>query len=187
MESVQFCDYSNDPVSEGFNHFWWGFGDGTQPVDTSDGCVYHQYTADGDYTVLHTVTTYDGRTASVNQTVQVRSHDVGIIKFTVPQTARAGQTRAITVGVKNTRYSETVIVDLYKSTPNGYAWVGSFQKEVPAKGGNRTTDFVFNYTFTAEDALMGKVTFRAIAGLLGSRDAFPGDNEAISLPVKVSK
>ena len=30
-------------------------------------------------------------------------------------------------------------------------------------GANRTTSFVFNYTFTAEDKTLGKVTFQAVA------------------------
>jgi hypothetical protein len=65
--------------------------------------------------------------------------------------------------------------------------VGSLEKDVPARGGNRTTDFILNYTFTAEDALMGKVTFKAIATLVNVRDAYYADNEAISLPVKIGR
>jgi hypothetical protein len=91
------------------------------------------------------------------------------------------------VGVKNVRYLERVRIDLYKSTPSGYIWVGSLEKDVPVRGGNRTTDFVLNYTFTAEDALMSKVTFKAVATLINGRDAYYAGNEAISLPVKIGR
>jgi hypothetical protein len=183
QDTVEFYDNSYDPANAGIASFTWNFGDGV----TAEGYyAVHSYAKDGDYTVLHEVTTNDGRTASVSQVVAVKTHDIGIVKFTVPQSAKAGQTRAITVGIKNTRYPERVIVTLYKSTPGGYIYAGSLEKDVPVRSGNRTTDFSLNYTFTNEDERMGKVTFRATAELLGSRDAFPADNEAISLPVKVT-
>jgi hypothetical protein len=54
------------------------------------------------------------------------------------------------------------------------------------RGANRTTPFSFNYTFTSDDAAIGKVTFKAIANLVSARDALPADNEAIASPTKVS-
>jgi hypothetical protein len=183
-ETVYFYDGSYDPANMGISSSTWDFGDG---VTAEGSYVTHNYIADGDYTVEHVVTTYDGRAASISQTVSVRTVDVGIIKFTVPQTARAGQTRSVTVGVKNVSYPEWVIVELSKSIPGGYTSVGYLEKEVPVRGGNRTTDFTFTYTFTDEDVRMGKVTFMAQASIQGRADAFPGDNVAISLPVKVSR
>jgi hypothetical protein len=53
--------------------------------------------------------------------------------------------------------------------------------------GNRTTDFTFSYTFTAGDTSIGKVTFKAVAVLVGARDGLPADNEAIAPPTKVSR
>jgi hypothetical protein len=138
-----------------------------------------------DYEVTLTVTTPDGRTASNSQSIQVRTHDVAISKFLVPQPANAGQTRQITVGVMNRPYDENVRVDLYKSVPGGYVWVGALNQFV-AKRANRATDFKFSYTFTSDDASLGKVTFKAVAQIMGPRDALPADNEAVALPTKVN-
>jgi hypothetical protein len=51
---------------------------------------------------------------------------------------------------------------------------------------SRTTSFDFSYTFTADDAVAGKVTFKVVATIVGARDAAPADNEAIALPTKVN-
>src|SRR5262249_7869753 len=147
----------------------------------------HKYAADGDYTVALTSTTLDGRSATVKQVIHVRTHDVSIAKLTVPQSASSGQTRQISVGVTNARYADTVTVDLYKSNLVGFESVGSRTLSVPVRGGNRTTPFDFSYTFTADDAAIGSVTFRAVATIQFARDAFPGDNQVIALPTKVSK
>jgi PKD repeat protein len=184
FDNIVFWDNSTDPAYIGFEAFLWDFGGGVTATGSS---VQHQYTADGDYSVWHKVQTTDGRTAETTQVVQVRTHDVAITKFSPPQSARAGQTKAITVGLRNTRYPETVVVELYKSTPNGFVYVGSLEKAVLVRPSNRTTDFVFNYTFTVEDGLQGKVTFKAIAYIQGYRDALPADNEAIALPTSVRR
>jgi hypothetical protein len=81
-----------------------------------------------------------------------------------------------------------VTVILWKLTPAGTVQVGVSTNAVPVRSGNRTTDFVFSYTFTTDDAKAGKVTFRAEAILVGgARDAVWGDNLAHSLPTKVNK
>ncbi|HEU0295881.1 MAG TPA: choice-of-anchor Q domain-containing protein [Anaerolineales bacterium] len=179
-DTVQFCSSSYDPGNVGIQSFTWNFGDG---ATATEGCATHRYTADGNYTVQHTVTTIDGRAAAANpQVVQVRTHDVAITKITAPQSASSGQTRAITISVRNKNYPETITIDLYKSTPSGYVWVGSLTLQVPVSSGNKTTTFSINYTFTAQDAQVGKVTFRAVATIVGARDTFPSDNEAISSP-----
>jgi hypothetical protein len=185
LDSVQFCDSSSDPGNESFTHFWWNFGDGVL-LEATGGCVTHQFNTDGDFTVWHKAQTYDGRTAEVTKVVSVRTHDVAITKFSVPQSAKVGQTKTITVGIRNNRYPETVTVELYKSTPNGYAWVGYLTMYVPVRPSNRTTDFIFSYTFTNEDAQLGKMNFGAFARLDSARDVYPTDNEGISLPVKLS-
>ena len=182
FDIVQFLDFSFDPGEAGFVSQQWTFGDGT----TGSGCCpTHRYAADGSYTVQLTVTTVDGRTAATSQTVPVRTHDVAITKLSVPKSASAGQTRAISVGVRNTRYPETVEIQLLKSVPGGFQLVGTSIQAVPVRSGNRTTDFTFNYTFTADDAGIGKVTFKAFALLVGARDALGADNEAIAPPTKV--
>lgn len=179
-DTVQFCSSSYDPGNVGIQSFTWNFGDG---ATATEGCATHRYTADGDYTVQHTVTTFDGRTAAATpQVVQVRTHDVSITSLTAPRSANAGQTKTITVSVRNTRYPETVTVNLYKSTPAGDEWISSLTLPVPVLSGNRTKLFTFDYTFTSQDAQIGKVSFRAEAFIEGANDAFPQDNTAISAP-----
>lgn len=179
FDTVQFCDNSYDPAGFGFNSYSWSFGDG---ATSTANCAPHQYTRDGDYTVQHSITTLDGRSGSVSQVVQVRTHDVAITKMTAPQSANSGQTRAITVALNNKSYAETVVVELFKSVPGGFQSIGSYSQYVPARTANRTVTFTFNYTFTGNDASIGKVTFKAVATVLNARDAFPADNEAISSP-----
>jgi hypothetical protein len=184
FDVVQFFDNSFDPGQAGFQSFEWTFGDG---ASGSGAFPTHQYVADGDYSVQLTVTTSDGRTADTAQTVQVRTHDVAITKFSAPKSASAGQTRAITVGINSKRYPETVEVQLFKSVPGGFQFVGVLTQSVPVRPSNRTTVFNFSYTFTGADAQVGKVTFKAVANVVGARDALPADNEAIATPTKVSR
>jgi len=183
FDAVQFFDFSFDPAGLGFQSQQWQFGDGA----TGTGCCpTHQYAADGDYTVHLTVMTVDGRTGSTSQTTSVRTHDVAITKLAAPAAASAGQTRAIVVGIKNKRYPETVEVQLFKGVPGGFQFVGAVTQSVPLSSGNSITGFDFSYTFTTADASIGKVTFKAVANLVGARDALPADNEAIAPPTKVS-
>ncbi len=184
FDNIQFYDNSWDPAELGIQSQAWAFGDGT----TAEGCCpTHRYANDGDYTVTLAVTTPDGRTASTSQTVHVKTHDVAITKFSAPQSASAGQTRQIVVGLNSKRYVEDVEVTLYKSVPNGYQYVGTLKQTVPVRPSNRTTDFSFSYTFTKDDATIGKVTFKAVATILNARDALPADNESVASPTKVGK
>lgn len=184
-DTLGFYDNSYDPGGNGLSKHAWDFGDGTTLTDPGS-YFNHQFAADGNYKVTLTVTTTDGRTASTSQTIQVRTHDVAIAKLTVPQSASVGQTRSITVGITDRRYPETVRVELLKSVPGGFTTVGSLTLSVPVKGGNRTTDFKFSYTFTSDDAAAGKVTFQAVATVLNARDALPADNAVTALPTKVN-
>jgi hypothetical protein len=164
----------------------WDFGDGT----FYDQCyVEHakRFSADGDFTVRVQVTNDFGETSSTSRVVSVRTHDVSITKLTVPKSAKANQTRELVVSVSNSRYPENVQVEFYKVTPDGLVWIGTLIQLVPVHPSNRTTPFSFNYTFTMEDARVGKVTFRAMAFTLDARDAWPADNEVISLPIRVSR
>ena len=183
FDNVQFFSSSFDPGEVGIESMAWTFGDG----GTATGCCpTHRYAADRNYTVGLTVTTFDGRTASTETVVQVRTHDVAITKLQVPQSGNVGQTRQVIVGLSNKRYGETVQVQLFKSGPGGFEFVGILVQSVPVRAGGRTTDFKFSYTFTSADAALGKVTFKAIASLVSARDAVPADNEAIALPTKVN-
>jgi PKD domain-containing protein len=186
FDVIQFQNQSYDPGQVGIASHTWNFGDGS--ADTSC-CPTHHYTTDGNKTVSLAVTTYDGRSASASRVVAVQTHDVGITNFKTPQAVAKGQTRQVVVGIKNTRYPERVRVELLKSTTGGfgsYQQIGYSEQVVPVRT-NRTTDFSFSYTFTSEDALIGKVTFKAVANMSLARDAFPADNEAVSSPVKVNK
>jgi PKD repeat protein len=183
FDTVQFYDQSFDPAQAGFSD-GWDFGDGSTATGSSPT---HRYTKDGSYSAKLTITTTDGRTASTSQAIAVATHDVAITKFSVPQAASSGQTRQITVGISDNRYPETVQVQLFKSTPGGPQIVGTLTQTVPVNSANRTTPFSFNYTFTGDDATVGKVTFSAIATIIGARDALPGDNNAIASPTTVQR
>jgi hypothetical protein len=132
------------------------------------------------------------RTASSGQAQYVQycqyfNHDVGIKKFSVPQSASAGQTRSISVGIGNTKCPDTVQVTLSKGLAGGGSqFIGSLTQFVPVRGGNRTTDFDFSYTFTSGDAALKKVTFLAAATIIGAVDAYPADNNATAT-TKVGK
>jgi PKD repeat protein len=185
FDNIWFYNYSYDPAGVGFESVLWDFGDG---ITSTEWSASHRYEVDEDYTVDLTVTTYDGRTDLTTDYLQVRTHDVAITKFSVPNAAKAGQTRSIAVGLSNSRYPEQVEVQLYRSEPgsyNSFERVGSLTQQVPVRQANRTTDFKFSYTFTSDEAQIGKVTFKAVARLLEANDALSADNEAISQPVKV--
>jgi PKD repeat protein len=183
FDRISFTDASSDPAGVGIESQRWDFGDGS----TGDGCCpFHRYPIDGEYSVELEVTTPDGRTASSSRVVSIETHDVAITRIDAPRRARAGQTRQITVVVKNTRYDETVQVRLERSVPGvGFDLVGVAELPVPARTRGRGTTFTFIYGFRPEDAELGKVTFRATAAIVGARDALAGDNDAIAPPTRV--
>jgi PKD repeat protein len=183
FDEVQFTNLSEDPGGKPVT-LGWEFGDGTTAGDTC--CPTHRYSADGDYTAQVTITTSDGRTATASHVVQVRTHDVAIVELDVPKKARVGTTIAINARVRNTRYPETVQVDLSKSGPGGFQQIDSLIQPVPVRPRNRTALFAFTYTITEADQSIGKVSFKAMATIIDHRDALPGDNEMISPPVKIS-
>ncbi|WP_177320919.1 PKD domain-containing protein [Lentzea waywayandensis] len=162
----------------------WDFGDGTT-TPAKKGSVRHQYRTDGTYQVTMRASTDDGRTATKTAPVTIETHDVGITKFVVPASARAGQSKPITVHVANTRYAERATVTLYKSDGGSWTEVGRSELEVPAHP-TRKVQFPFAYTFTPQDAVVGKVSFRAVVSLdYPVRDARAVDNEVISIAATV--
>jgi hypothetical protein len=180
-DTVSFYSNIYDPVYAPITSVQWQFGDGT----TGTGSYpQHRYSVDGDYTVRMDVATADGRTGSATRVVQVRTHDVSIDRFLVPESATAGQTRSLSVYVKNIRYDENVTVTLYRGGVSGFTQVGSLTQYVAARP-NRTTLFTFNYTFTPDDAALGQVTFKAEATLVNANDALPSNNTVISTPTTV--
>ncbi len=184
-DDVHFVDWSTDPAFMGFGPAQWDFGDGTT---TSGCCTSHRYAADGDYTVTMIATTLDGRTATTSRVVSVRTRDVSIERIQAPGTARVGQAKDVRVNVRGGRQPETVQVELFKSVAGGFEQlVGTQTLSVPVAHGGRTTRFDFRYTFTAQDGAAGKVTFRAVATIVGGRDALPADNQAIAPPTAVKR
>ncbi|HEX8156021.1 MAG TPA: PKD domain-containing protein [Solirubrobacteraceae bacterium] len=182
VDTVQFIDTSYDPA--GIGSRTWTLKDG---ITTSECCPTRRYSADGDYTAHLAVTTTDGRTASISQVVPVRTHDVAITQLTVPKSARVGRTKQITVAVNNSRYPETVRVSMLRSVPGAdFEEIGQVTQGVPARATRRTTTFSISYTFSADDATLGKVTFKVIATTLTARDAHPADNTAIAPPTSVT-
>ena len=156
-DNLQFFDSSFDPAFIGFGPARWDFGDGA----TATGCCpTHRFAADADYTVTMVATTLDGRTATASQIISVRTHDVSIERFQAPNSARVGQSKDVRVNVRGGRYAETVQVELYKSVAGGFEqYIGAQSLPVPVAHGGQTTGFDFGYTFTADDAAAGKVTF----------------------------
>jgi hypothetical protein len=183
FDTVQFQDESSDPGGVGIQSQAWTFGDGA----SAEGCCpTHRYAQDGDYTVGLTVTTGDGRTGSTSRVVQVQTHDVAVVRIDVPSSARVGRTIQVDVRVRNTRYPETVQVELFKGVPFGFQPIDSLTRSVPVQPRNRTTLFSFTYTITQADKSIGKVNFKAVATVTDHRDALPADNELVSRPVKVT-
>ena len=163
-----------DPTVNGWT---WDFGDGTTATGES---VSHKFASDGDYTVTLTVAARGGRTNGATKIVQVRTHDVTMLSLVAPSKGRVGKQVVISVGIGNTRYPETVRVDLYKLTQQGEVLVGTSVQAVGVMRLKKAIDFSFNYVFTAEDASIGKLPFKAVATIEGARDAANGDNAATS-------
>jgi hypothetical protein len=183
FDTIQFYDQSYDRARVGIASRFWSFGDGTMAAGC---CPTHRYAADGAYTLTLTVTTVDGRVTSRSRDVLVETHDVAVARVVAPETARVGEAATITIGIANARYPETVRVQLLKSVADrGWSEVGMLTREVPVLGGGLTTDFAFDYTFEREDALLGRVEFRAVAAIQGARDALPADNASISQVTEV--
>jgi hypothetical protein len=186
--TIYFYGYVDDPANVGVESWLWNFGDGTTAATQSTN---HRFAEDGVYTVTLTATSYDGRSATATRTVIVETHDVALVRFSTPRAAQSGQTKQISVGVSNlTNYTDQVTVSLYKATAGPYnneEFLGSLRQTVFPNQAGQTTTYSFNYTFTEEDAAIGKVTFIVRANIEGKQDAIPGDNELISKLVKISK
>lgn len=170
IEPTAFYNWASDPGGQFFTETWT-FHDGSTFIGS--GATY-QYSADGDYLVGLTVVTDDGRSGSTQQTVSVRTHDVSVVGMSAPRTARSGQTRTVAVSVVDRRYPETAELRLYRLDEFGQTMVGSISLELLVS--SRATTAEIPYTFTPDDAALGKVTFLASIEILGHTDALPSDN-----------
>jgi hypothetical protein len=178
IDAATFSPSAFDPGDAGFSSYTWDFGDGATSTETYG---MHLFSVDGDYTVKLTVRTGDGRTASVAKVVQVRTHDVAIVRVAAPPRARVGQTIKVDVDLRNTRYPEEVEVSLYRNPWISEELVGSSTRKV----GVKTTRFSFRYTVTRADRAAGEITFRATAALALYRDAVWTDNELSASPLTI--
>ena len=179
---------SYDPAGIGIQTWSWSLGDGTI---STDAFSQHRYANDGDYSVTLTGTTYDGRINSDTELVHVQTHDVSIQWMSTTSKGRVGRTAPVQVGIGNRRYSETVRVDFFKNTPGGgFQLIGTVTNGVPVTNNNKkSVTFSVDYTFTNDDLAVGKVTFQAVATILGDHpdiDAFPSDNTKTSTPTVVT-
>lgn len=195
-DTLTFSASAWDPYGMPIQSYQWDLGDGA----TGTGpYVTHHYATDGDYTVKLTTTTTDGRSGSATQTITVKTRDVAIVGLATPNSGKVGQTRPITVDVRNRRAGEMVQVQLFRSAQaiagyDGWAPVGQLTLFVAEGIHYKAAPFRFSYTFTDEDALVGKVSFKAVATILPAsgccgplRDALPADNTAISPATKVTR
>ncbi len=82
FDAVSFLSGAYDSVGIGISSTEWRFGDGSTSTDAN---ALHQYAKDGDYNVKLKVRTTDGRTDSITKLVQVRTHDVSILRFDTPR------------------------------------------------------------------------------------------------------
>lgn len=73
FDTIQFYDNSYDPAQAGIQSYLWIFGDGSRSTDPNPT---HQYAKDGNYTVRHTITTVDGRKATIARVVRVKTNQV---------------------------------------------------------------------------------------------------------------
>jgi len=179
FDDVLFFPFAGDSLGRRLVSGELRFGDGTSIPITGSDPVRHRYLADGVYQVEITASTDDGRTGSGTQTLDVVTHDVTVTGLVVPARARVDQTKPIAVSIANSRYDETVQVELLKKTGDFYTHIGTLTQFVPARA-DRVVVFPFAYTFSPEDAAAGSVTFKAVATFpFPAQDAHPVDNERL--------
>ncbi|GAA3658337.1 hypothetical protein GCM10022267_50650 [Lentzea roselyniae] len=181
FDDIPFSVYLGDPHNRELVSGTIDFGDGQAIPINSTSAVWHRYARDGEYTVTITGSTADGRTGTGSTTVKIDTHDVSVAGLSVSASARAGQTKPVKVFVANTRQSDDVVVRLYRVKENSGGYdelVGEAVQRVAASPTGRV-EFPFVYTYTAADAAVGKVEFRAVAQFSNwnVRDAKPEDNE----------
>ncbi len=164
---VVLTDTSFEPLGQPFTSESWDLGDGTSD---SGPIVGHTFAADGTYSVKLTVNTGDGRSASASASIAVVTHDVVVKSVKAPARAKVGATRTITAKVTARVYTEQVEVLLYRHEPGGnISLVGTLTKDVSGALG-----FRFSYRFARQD--IPKVTFKAVARIVGAKDANPRNN-----------
>jgi hypothetical protein len=180
FDQVRFGIDPGDPAGRWLSGGEARFGDGTSaviPAVPGQAEVSHRYAADGEYELTITGRTADGRSGTSTQTVKIETHDVTVAKIAAPATAKVGETGYLEVSVTNTRYDEDVVVELLRRGANGYYSVVGTVRQHVAKDG--TAVVPFTYTYSADDAALGKATLKARVRLDGREDDNPADNERV--------
>jgi len=183
FDDIAFSPYAGDQLGRDLVSGEIQFGDGTSAPITGRDAIHHWYAEDGDYRIRVSGSTKDGRTGSSERVLKVRTHDVTLSGFSVPSTARAGDTKRLKVSVGNTRYDEDVTVTLQVQSDNGYyEEVGTLTQHVAASPTGKV-EFPFAHTFTAAEAARGKATFQVVANLRYRYDGDdnPKDNELVAV------
>ncbi|MGW6929816.1 hypothetical protein ACWGE0_07075 [Lentzea sp. NPDC054927] len=179
FDEVKFDVDPGDPAGRWLKSGLVEFGDGTPSAAISDSngvvTVSHKYAADGEYDVTISGRTADGRSGSTTQKVKVETHDVTVSNVVAPVTAKVGDTGQVEVSVSNTRYAEDVVVELLRRRPDGYYNIVGTVRQHVAK--DSTAVVPFSYTYTADDAALGKATLKARVRLDGRDDNNAADNE----------
>ncbi|HUQ62075.1 hypothetical protein [Lentzea sp.] len=180
FDEVRFGIDPGDPAGRWLAGGEVRFGDGTSatiPAVPGTADVSHRYAADGEYEVTISGYTADGRSGTTTQTLKVETHDVTVSNVVAPASAKVGETATVEASVSNTRYSENTVVELLRRKRDGY-WtiVGTVNQHV-AK--DSTAIVPFTYTYTADDAALGKATLKARVRLAGREDNNPADNERV--------
>lgn len=180
FDEIQFEIDPGDPAGRWLAGGEVRFGDGTSaeiPAVQGTPTVSHKYAADGEYELTITGHTADGRSGTTTQILKVETHDVTVSNVAAPATAKVGETGNVEVSVTNTRYAEDVVVELLRQRWDGYHdVVGTVRRHV-AK--DSTEVVPFTYTYTADDAALGKATLKARVRLTGREDNNPVDNERV--------
>jgi hypothetical protein len=180
FDEVRFGIDPGDPAGRWLAGGEVRFGDGTSaaiPAVPGQAEVRHRYAADGEYEVTVTGYTADGRTGTSTRTVRVETHDVTVPDVAAPATAKAGDTARVEVSVTTTRYAENVTVELLRRGSNGYyTVVGTAERHVEK---DCTAVVPFSYTYSADDAAIGKTTLKARVRIGGREDDNPADNERV--------
>ncbi|WP_439657432.1 PKD domain-containing protein [Lentzea sp. HUAS TT2] len=181
FDEVRFSIDPGDPAGRWLAGGEVRFGDGASaPIPAVHGTadVSHRYAADGEYEVTITGYTADGRSGSTTQKLKVETHDVTVSNVAAPATAKVGETGQVDVSVTTTRYAEDIVVDLLRRRSDGYHTVVGTARGQVAKDG--TVTLPFTYTYTADDAALGKATLKARVRIDGHEDNNAADNERVA-------
>jgi hypothetical protein len=180
FDEVRFSIDPGDPAGRWLAGGEVRFGDGASAAITAvpgPADVSHKYAADGEYEITITGHTADGRSGTSTQKLKVETHDVTVSNVAAPATAKVGDTGNVEVSVTNTRYAEDVVVELLRRRSDGYYAVVETVRRHVAKDSTATVPFA--YTYTADDAALGKATLKARVRLGGRADNNPADNERV--------